>query len=164
MYFWYPNQLTMTDIRIINNRYTEILKERDPNEEWDGEETVTSNDIEGFEIVTPEDKYKTVDLPVSFEIDPKRTYYLVSVIYSTGDSFNRHDGEVDYIELYESSAMANATKKMIENSYKAKDKEERYSIEILNNEGVMYQISSSAWTGYFERLEEVRVDGIRLKV
>ena len=153
-----------TELYIINDRYTEVTKERDPNEEWDGEDTITSNNIQGFGILKPKDRYNSVDIVVTFDIDPKKTYYLVSVIHSTGDSFNHHQGDIVYIELYEELSMATATKEMIENSYNRKNKEESYSVEILNNEGTMYKISSSPWVGYFERLEEVRIDEVRLKL
>lgn len=101
---------------------------------------------------------------VGFEIKPDKTYYLVSVIYSTGDSFSHHSGKIDYIELYESLEMAEATKKMILDSYALKDKEESYSVEILNNSGTAYKISSSSWVGYFESLEDVQIDAIKLKI
>jgi hypothetical protein len=152
-----------TDIEIINHSYTEITKERDPNEEWDGEDTITSNSIQGFKIVKPNDKWKQVDLTIGFEIKPDKTYYLVSVIHSSGDSFNHNSGEIVYIELYENIEMAEATKKIIEDSYNRKHKEESYGVEILNNSGTLYKISSSPWVGYFERLEEVQIDCIQLK-
>lgn len=104
----------------------------------------------------------STDISVPFDIDPYRYYYLVSVIYSTGDSFNHNKGEIDYIEMYEEEEMAIATKKAIEVAYKSKDKEDRYGVDILNNSGVSYRISAS-WVGYFESLEEVRIDRIQLK-
>ncbi len=98
-----------------------------------------------------------------FEINPDKIYYLVSVIYSTGDSFSHHEGNIDYIELYENLEMAEATKKMIEDSYNRKNKEESYGVEILSNNGNLYKISSSPWVGYLETLEYVTIDYISLK-
>lgn len=148
------------EIYIINDKHTEVTKEKNPNERWDGENTMTSNHIRGFEVIGPDDKWRTIDISVPFDIDRDKTYYLVSVIYSTGDSFNHHEGVIDYIEMYENEEMAIATRDMIENSYKSKDKEEKYSVEILNNSGTPYKISAS-WVGYFERLEEVRIDCVK---
>lgn len=133
-----------TEIHIINNSHREITKERNSKKEWDNEESISTNEIKGFEIISPEDNWKTVDLTVFFDINPEKTYYLVSVIYSTGDSFNHHKGKIDYIELYEKYEMALATKKIIEKSYKSKDKEEKYSVSVLNNDGNLYSISTSA--------------------
>ena len=153
-----------TDIEIINNYHTEITRERNTDDEWDADDTSKTNNIEGFKVVKKDDKWKQVDLTVPFEINAEKTYYLVYVIYSTGDSFSHHSGNIDYIEMYETYAMAEATLEMIENANKVKNKDDSYSIEILNNAGVMYKISSSAWTGYFERLEHVQIDRVQLKL
>lgn len=151
------------EIHIINNSHTEILKERNPNERWDGEETRTDNAIVGFEVIGPDNKWKCIDISTTFDIDPNKTYYLVSVIYSTGDSFNHHEGKIDYIEMYETAEQAMETKKTIEEKYNKKDKEDRYGVDIKNNAGTSYRISAS-WVGYFERLEEVRIDRVQQKL
>jgi len=150
------------EIHIINNRHREVVRQGNPKERYDGDDTITSNSIEGFEIIDPKDSWKSVDISVPFDIDPYKYYYLVSVIYSTGDSFNHNKGEIEYIEMYEDEDKAIATKKIIENSYKSKDKEDRYGVDILNNSGTSYRISA-CWVGYFESLEEVRIDRITLK-
>lgn len=152
-----------TEISIINECEIRVTREREPDEEWSGESTESSNYVSGFNIVD-DILIHSADLVVGFEIKPDKTYYLVSVIYSTGDSFSHHSGKIDYIELYESLEMAEATKKMILDSYALKDKEESYSVEILNNAGTPYKISSSSWVGYFESLEDVQIDAIKLKL
>ena len=151
------------NIQIINDVTTEVLKERDYDKEWDGEELSYSNDIKGFKVLE-DTRFGTVDLTVNFEIDPKETYFLVYVVYSDGDSFNHYSGKICYIDLYRNAEWAKATREMIENSYKRKDKESRYGIEIFNDEGTMYKISSSTWTGYFERLEYVEIETIHQKL
>lgn len=153
----------MTDIEIINISYTEVTRERNPEDEWDADDTCTSNNIEGFRIIKPNSRWKSVDLTVDFEPKVDKTYYLVYVIYSTGDSFSHHEGCVDYIFLYENLEFAEATKKMIEDAYKKKDKEESYSVEIFNDKGELFKISSSSWVGYFETLTDVVIDYVTLK-
>jgi hypothetical protein len=152
----------MANIQILNKSYTEVVRERDPDEEWDADDTSTSNNVYGFKVAESNSKNQIVDIVVDYEIKPDKTYYLVSVIYSSGDSFSHHTGNIDYIMLYDNLEMAEATKKIIEDSYKRKDKEQSYSVEILNNNGELFIISSSCWVGYFETLEEVKIDCITL--
>lgn len=150
-----------TDIYVINDTYSEVTRERDPNDEWDADNTATSNCIRGFKIVNKSSKKNEyTDLTIDFEVKETIPYYLLSVIYSTGDSFSHHTGHIEYIDLYSNIEYAEAAQKMIENAYAAKDKEERYSVDILDNNGNMRKISSSSWVGYFESLEEVRIDTV----
>jgi hypothetical protein len=153
-----------TEISIINNSHRIVTKERSPNTAWDNSATITINSIEGFTVIEPDEEWGTVDLTVSFEIDPAKTYYLVSVIYTDGDSFNCDEGQISYIDLYEDSKLAIKTKKSIEDNYKDKEKKDSHSVEILTCDGCPYTISSSLWTGYFNSLQEVRIDRILQKL
>lgn len=43
------------EIHIINNRHREVTRQGNPKERYDGDDTITSNSIEGFEIIDPKD-------------------------------------------------------------------------------------------------------------
>ena len=150
-----------TEISIINEHNTIVTKERDSRTEWDNRVTISTNKIEGFKVIEPDEEWGTVDLIVPYEIDSDKTYYLVSVIFTDGDSFNKNAGQIDYVDMYEDAKIANATKKSIENSYKDKNEKDSHSVEIFTNDGTAYKISSNNWTSYFNSLEEVRIDRIQ---
>ena len=83
-------------IKIIDLSHCETTREADPLNEWDGDDIYTSHNIQGFTVL---DSYH--DLPVSFSIEDKRKYYLLYVLYSTGDSFHHEEGCIEYISLYQ---------------------------------------------------------------
>ena len=121
----------MTNLRINDNSYTEVTRPRDPNDRWSGEKTYTSHDIESFRVVDDND-YD--DVSVAFDIEEGRDYYLLYTIYSTGDSFSRHDGAIKFIDLYETKEMAEENRQRIVKHYEDKN-DENYSVELQLEDG-----------------------------
>lgn len=155
----------MQGVRIINHSYSEVTQEADPHDEWSADSTRRYNDIRGFELA-PDKARSYRDLEIKFNIDENKEYYLLCVSYSTGDSFSNHDGQLDYIELYEDKAMADAAMNAIELDYKIYKKKSNtgsadYSVTIKNNENNTFKISCS-WKGYFESMESVDVIPVKL--
>jgi hypothetical protein len=91
----------MTHIKILDRCYTTCEREADPDDRWSREETSSTHDIVGFCVA---DKYG--DLEVDFVPNEDDTYYLLAVTYSTGDSFNRHDGAIEFVHLYKDENVA----------------------------------------------------------
>ena len=85
-------------INVLNNQRTKFIRGSDPNDEWYERSTYTSNNIYGIELSNSE--YGDIS-SIPFEIVPDKDYYLLYVIYSTGDFFSHHEGRIDYIELYD---------------------------------------------------------------
>ena len=98
-------------IKVIDNSYTIVTKERDPNEEWDGENTYTSHNITGIELT--EHGYDT-DVVLEYLPTVGKEYYLLYGNYSTGDSFNHHTGQIFYIDLFEDYEFARQIKILFE--------------------------------------------------
>lgn len=146
------------DVIVVNKSYTEVTRESDPDDRWDADDTYTSNNIVGIKF---SEGYSDLNA-IPFEILPDKDYYLLYVIYSTGDSFSHHEGQIDYVELYEDRSLAEASAKMIEDDYKEwRKKENKWNVEILNSRGEMFQFYCP-WKGYFERLTSVEVENVRL--
>jgi len=136
------------EIEIIDDTYTEVTRESDPDEQWDGDDTCTSHDIHGFKI----GKYG--DLSVRFEPEYDKTYFLLYATYSTGCSFSQHEGEIEYVDLYEDENVA-------WENYRRLDKHgEGYSAKLLHESGKEYTFSIP-WIGYFESLQDLEVMAIR---
>lgn len=83
--------------KVINDIYTEVTRERDPTDEWDADDTHQSNSIRGISL-TDKDSYYELD--TEFALYSGTDYYLVYGIYSTGDSFSQHEGEIAFVQLY----------------------------------------------------------------
>ena len=94
---------------------------------------------------------------VSFEdVQLGDIVFIVTVVYTTGDSFGvSENGQKDSVYFTKDLDLAYIIKNQIEKSLSGSD------IEITLNDGQKLKIYAY-WNGYFEKLEEVRVDTIRV--
>ena len=150
-----------TSFDVVDN-YIEETTRQATEDKWDRDDTARYHDIR--EIKIAKDKYS--DMTAPFKIDPKETYFLLSVIYSTGDSFGRDDGRIEYIELYSDESLAKQNADEIEKHYtNHKDSyHNRNKVELMitNQAGKKYAYYCS-WIGYFDFLQEARVDAVTIK-
>mgnify|MGYP001767213161 CR=1 FL=1 len=145
-------------ISVVNDSYTEVTRKADPDDNLVANDTYTNNNIIGIKI---DSKYYDINA-IPFEILPDKDYYLLYVIYSTGDSFSHHEGRIDYVELYDDESLAEKSAKMIEDDYKDwRKKEDKWNVNILNSSGKIFQFYCP-WKGHFEGLTSVEVENVRL--
>lgn len=153
------------DIKIIDNSYQEVIRECDHTDEWDRDDTREEHEILGIEKV---DKKGYRDLTVAFKVEKDRPYYLVYVLYDTGDSFGRDENRIEFVDLYQSKENAEALKKLIEENHaECHDNDEysfekRHSLKYKNEEGNEVTFSKS-WEGYFENFNGCHVQEVYLK-
>lgn len=154
-----------TNIRIIDETYTEVTREATQTE-WDADDTFTHHSIQGFSVVKKKNEYG--NLLVGYEIEPDTTYYLVSVIYSTGDSFSHSEGEICHIDLYRTEKEAKKAARKIETDYKRYREREHspkgttnkdYGVDYIDSSGNKFSMSCP-WKGYFEHLTYVEISAI----
>lgn len=86
---------------------------------------------------------------------------MLFCVFGTGDSFSRHDGQIEFVGLYESEDIAKRNKKAIEKNSDEYRKDhsmrsDLYSVELEAAGGKKYKISAP-WNGYFESLDEVNI-------
>jgi hypothetical protein len=143
-------------IKVIDDSFVTV-EEEGTNEEYGPRDcTHTSHYIEGIKEVSEQEGW---DLVVPFKPEPRKQYFLVYCLYTTGDSFGWDSGIIEFIGLYEDRDLADATKKRIENHYK--DAKKRDSpVEVYNSKGELYSISAP-WIGYFESLDDVVVESVQ---
>lgn len=144
-----------TFIRVIDGTTTTVIREGDGKMWGDRECTSTSHDITGIEVVK-EHAYR--DLTVNFEVTPNETYYLLYAVYNTGDSFGWDDGAITFIDLFKTHEKAEAALHVIGQGHKNKsDRLNRYEAE----DGKMIDIYRP-WEGYFERLQYIKIDTVKI--
>lgn len=122
--------------------------------------TGASISVNGIEVV--EDGW--LDLPTEFEIEPGVQYYLLYAVYETGDSFGRDGGNTEWIGLYRDYDLAEEQARKIEAHANGYDRRgsggvDAYSVKIVSDGGKEYQLHTP-WNGYFERLEDLRVESV----
>jgi hypothetical protein len=154
-----------TNIKIIDNDSVDSHDTRGEIDDYSGHLNEDhTHDIQGFKIVDDEESN---DLVVPYIIDPKKSYYLLYVLHTDGDSFSHIEGLIEFIDMYESEQVAkdNALRIKKQHERYGKDRmttDETYRVELENDKGGKYNISSSSWTGYFNRLSSVEVERIEV--
>lgn len=135
--------------------YTDITREADQNEEYDGDDKSTSYSFEG-EVI---EKKNVSDFLLPFKLEDNQKYYSVYVIYNTGDSFSHHNGaHIVFIDIFTNKEAANELVKRI------KSHSDKYDNNIDNSDfdynvyyngvnGISKKINASDWLGYFESIQ-----------
>ena len=141
-------------VKILNNSYTYVTKEANPDDEWDADDTETSHDINGMEIA--EHGYHA-DVVLDFLPTKGQEYYLLYATHSTGDSFSHHTGNIFYIDLFNDLEFARKIQKLFESDNSKEGKNITYTRE----SGSIVQ-HHTPWGGYFEHLEYVNIEKIKL--
>lgn len=152
-----------TYINLDIKQYTENLGGQDDNDSWSRDSTNTVNEI-GTEF-TVSNKQGYNDIAVDFPIEPNKDYYLLYVEYGTGDSFGSDGGQLELIDVYEDLGVATEQLNKIELDYKIYQKntyKADYNVTLTLGNGKEVKLSCP-WKGYFESLEYVQIQTIRLK-
>lgn len=153
---------------------TQVVRTADTTDEWDKDDTETITTVLGVETEeTTRENEMYCDIAVPFKVVSGKDYYLVFVVYSTGDSFSHEDGVVNYIDLFETREKAEKLAQIIQEHYSYCSNEQRwqdkkkkppkgyseFSLQYLNEEGQQMTLGVP-WTGYFERLQGINVQKV----
>lgn len=156
-----------TNVSIVNNTYCDGYDTRGEEGPYSGHcEEDYSNDIQGFKIVDNK-SYNDLAVPYKIDSDKDKTHYLLYVVHTSGDSFKSVSGLVSYVDMYQSKKLAEENARKIRehnNRYNEESmtSEETWNLEITNDIGKKYKISTSEWTGYFERIQSIEVQEVKL--
>ena len=152
-----------SDITVIDDTYEEVTRSA-TEDQWDRDDTNTTHHISGIKLVGKNDY---TDLTVPFKVEPGKTYYLLSVIYDTGDSFGRDEGRIEFIELYTDLELAKKNQAVIEDHNKKYRKVYHYDRKtpklVMENQVGTEIDYYPTWYGYFERLSYVSVDSVMVE-
>lgn len=145
----------MPMIDILHDRYTYITRERNPDDEWDNDDTAADWTIRGIRVVD-----RGGDFEVPFEIEKGKTYFLVMADYDTGDSFGRYCNYLEFIDLFQTAEAAEAALKALGKPLTGKpgqsDWEYKYSREYVRDNGETVKVYIP-WEGYFESLNDLYI-------
>ena len=146
-------------LRVETNCYTEVTRQADPEKKWDGNDLAHSYSVEGWSA-HKKDSYGST-FPMEGEVDKNKTYWLVYVTHSTGDSFHHETGCFEAVHVFEDANDADALARILEKDYEDKDKYDYKPLNVKLPSGKEIEIYTGTWKGYFERLESVHVEAIR---
>jgi hypothetical protein len=143
----------MTKINVVDDSYTEITDEADPEDSWSRESTAESHYIRGIKIG---DRYG--DVECSFEVVPMTNYYLLYYRYSTGDTFGRDEGKIEFVALYNDIELADKSAQAMNNAANNK----QMLATIWNDEGKPYEEYLNCVTDYFGSFDGAEVETVQL--
>lgn len=150
----------VTEITIIDDTYGGYSRTPNYNDKWDSGDQFTDHHIRGFRIAK---KSEYRDLVASFVPKKNVPYYLLYGVYDTGDSFGKDSGKIEFFDLYDNLAPAEASSKILEgNRNRANESVDDYSVTIFDNEFKPYK-TTVPWLGYFESLVGVYVETVYLE-
>ena len=131
----------------------------DADDEWSRDSYAEDHIILGIKEVK---NNKYFDLPLE---DGEGPIYLLYAIYSTGDSFGHDEGQFEAVMLHHNQEVAERNKALIEEHYKKYKPEagcmEAYSLKLYTDSGKEFTLSVP-WTGFFESLTMVEVEGVEI--
>jgi len=144
------------------HEYGGVSRESDPNDEWSGEDTWTSYDVNGIRYISPTETKVVADLVRNGTPRWGEVYHVVTLTYSTGDSFSSHSGyRCLPIAAYDTEAAAEDCRRILEadgSEYNFKDNH----VLIPNPDGGEPISIYRAWAGYFESIDDVTVRSFAL--
>lgn len=138
--------------------YTEITREADPNEDYDGDDTHTDWTISN--TIEPSNNENRCDLALPFEIEDGKIYYLVYVIYDDGDSFSHQSNlNLDLIDVFSNKEKAQM---VIDNILKLGNDFGYTPKFVYENEVGIERTISANWTGYFNGIGKCEYQEVSL--
>lgn len=106
-------------------------------------------DVNGVSLEKPNSSYE--QFQTCFDVQNGDTVYVLSMIYSTGDSFGRSSGNGEALWVFKDFEVAKKAAQAI------KDQEDKYSVSFLNENGEKATMSNPG-SGYFECVEDIRLE------
>lgn len=141
--------------KIDHTSYTEIIRESNPDEEYSGEDTQTNWFVNNE--LTIDENYP--DITTSFELNKDKEYFLVYVIYNTGDSFSRNNSSnIEFIDIFEDLNKANLLVKQIYENTNMEQLQGNYLDEKNNKKNLSF-----CWIGHFESISLCEVSSINVQ-
>ncbi len=145
-------------VRVVRQECEHIIRNRDPMDEYDGDDIEWEHNIRGFKIVSERDGIWDFILTENPTGD---IWYLVCVFYSTGDSFHREDNCLSLVSFMKNAEDAKAVAKAIKEDYEKYKKSSDHKFHpvkvYLPVARRSEEIYTGAWKGYFEHLSSVDI-------
>jgi hypothetical protein len=136
------------------DRYTDVTRFADSEEEWDANDTDTHWAIGDYGKFSKEDRYMSSYIDASLKKGD--IVYILYAIYSTGDSFHRDiDGELEII-------LASLDYDYLDFIKHELVKDGNDSIKLCLENGEMTTFYKP-WSGYFESLSEIDIKLVKIE-
>jgi hypothetical protein len=148
------------ELNVIVDTWHRNLGGNDPDDRW----TRDSSDggVNSVRVIGGESGSKPYwrDEPFELDVDFGDTIYVVTVVYGTGDTFGSDGGSCEVLEVFTDASEALEFANLAENPPEPTGKKTFMYDFYFDYKGKKYHRS---WAGYFEWLQEMRVDELRVE-
>lgn len=111
------------------------------------------------DTITADSEYPDITAPFKFE--EGEIGYVVWVIWSHGDSFGHHTrGSSEVVGLFKDAESAMELRNCLLDTGNYFKKNPEYAYNIRTKDGQTFSAGYASWSGYFESVDEVRVDTV----
>jgi len=138
-------------VNILHTLSCRVTRHADHTDEWDADDLAYQPEVQAVQLSGSE----YGDFYLDSEPKVGENFFLVYVIYSTGDSFHHEEGRIEFVGLLKDAVDAEA---LAEHIRKSDGSLTRYQVALPSGESIEYY--NGAWTGYFESLTSVNVASI----
>lgn len=155
----------MTKIYYTFDSTSYVTRHSDPDERWDADDTSTTwRAPDKISLSKPDTwNFETDDLP--WEVKAGDTIFMVWLQYSTGNSFGRNDGEYhEVVGWYQNVDDAIKCQTAIENedpNYRFEEGGNTIQVPTFDGQATR-KLYTGSWKGYFESLDDVQVETVRV--
>lgn len=143
-------------VKIVRSDHEYVTRDRNPEDEWDGDDISHDHTIEGFEVVG-----NSAEGDFVLTEKPEGNWYLVCAFYSTGDSFHCEENCLSLVSFVKDAEDAKEILDAIELDYKRYHEKQEHNYKplqvLLPKANRIEEIYTGTWKGYFERLNSAEV-------
>lgn len=179
----------MTEISVIKEKWSSQTRDPYPEDEWDRGNTSSSWTVDDFiQIYEPDHRrygWMEMDLDVPFEVTSGTKYYLMYVVYSTGDSFGHDENAcIEFCGLYTDISIAQENENRIRAHYDwakyksatwrtgnppkrpkfVPEKYGEFNVMLRTDDGKEEYELHVPWTGYFESMSYLEIKEVQLQL
>lgn len=146
-------------LQVVDQVNRWITCPRDPEDSWSHDSTAQSHNITGIKVI--EDGY--FDVETNLDVNWEDDYWLVSIVYTTCDTFGSYGGQIEHVDLFKSHDLAQALADEIKANAEGYGNRSSW-----NTTDIIYKIDngeertiSGCWLGYFEHIESIEVTRVK---
>lgn len=143
-------------INLKVRQITEVTRERNPDDQWDADDTQTSWYPEAVLLTDCDSEHA---MPADFDVQVGDMVHVVYAVYSSGDSFCSLEGcNLEILSVHKNEDIARSNAKLAREAKEGvgKDWEENWNITLDTDSGVKLKFHCP-WFDYFESLDYVEV-------
>jgi hypothetical protein len=151
-------------LKVTDNSWTEVTRERNPNSRWDADDDYTSHNFTGLTIAGDHG-----DVPVNFPVAIDDVLFVICAIYDSGNSFGTQRGAyTEFVSAHKDMKIAKENLNRLEDWAKAIEAGQNkwsnggFRVKIVQDDGTEMDYMPP-WGSMFSGLESLEIEALIVK-